>query len=116
GIQSSENKLPRKSRSLQKISIVPIYATDELLRLSNPLQATPLMNDQCTIVMNREQAEKSKLANAEQVHIKQGQGTAVLLLRISEDVATGCVCIPSGVEAVKNLTDAYGSIELERVS
>jgi len=116
GIQSAENKLPRKSRSLQKISIVPIYATDELLRLSNPLQATPLMNDQCAIVMNREQAEKLKLANAEQVHIKQGQGTAVLPLRISEDVATGCVCIPSGVEAVKSLADAYGSVELEKVS
>ena len=116
GIQSAENKLPGKPRSLQKISMVPIYATDELLRLCNPLQATPLMSDQCAIVINREQAETSKLIDAEQVHIRQGQGTAVLPLRISEDVATGCVCIPSGIEAVKSLTDAYGSVELEKVS
>jgi len=116
GIQSAENKLPGKPRSLQKISMVPIYATDELLRLCNPLQATPLMSDQCAIVINREQAEKSKLLDAEQVYIRQGQGTAVLPLRISEDVATGCVCIPTGIEAVKSLTDAYGSVELEKVS
>jgi hypothetical protein len=66
--------------------------------------------------MNRQQAEKSKLADAVQVHIKQGQGTAVLPLRISESIATGCVCIPSGIEAVRDLTDAYGPIELEKVS
>ena len=116
GIRSAETKLPGKSRSIQKISMVPIYATDELLRLCKPLQATPLMNNQCAIVMNREQAEKSKLFDAEQVHIRQGQGTAVLPLRISEDIATGCVCIPSGIEAVKSLIDAYGSVELEKVS
>ena len=74
------------------------------------------MNEQCAIVMNREQAEKSKLVDAEQVHVRQAQGTAVLPLRISEDVATDCVCIPTGIEAVKDLTDAYGSVELERVS
>ncbi|MCZ6488399.1 MAG: NADH-quinone oxidoreductase subunit NuoG [Gammaproteobacteria bacterium] len=116
GIQSAETKLPVKSRSIQKISMVPIYASDELLRLCEPLQATPLMNDQCAIVMNRQQAKKSKLADAVQVHIKQEQGTAVLPLRISEAIATGCVCIPSGIEAVKDLTDAYGPVELEKVS
>ena len=96
--------------------MVPIYASDELLRLCVPLQATPLMNDQCAIVMNRQQAGKSKLVDAVQVHIKQGQGTAVLPLRISEAIATGCVCLPSGIEAVRELTDAYGPIELEKVS
>jgi NADH-quinone oxidoreductase subunit G len=116
GIQSAESKLPGKPRSIQKISMVPIYASDELLRLCVPLQATPLMNDQCAIVMNHQQAGKSKLVDAVQVHIKQGKGTAVLPLRISEAIATGCVCIPSGIEAVSELTDAYGPVELEKVS
>jgi len=66
--------------------------------------------------MNRQQAEKLNVADAEMVHIRQGQGTAVLPLHISENVATGCVCIPCGIDAVKALTDAYGSVELERVS
>jgi NADH-quinone oxidoreductase subunit G len=116
GAQSTETRLPVKSRSIQKISIAPIYASDELTRLSVPLQATPIMQQQCAISMNRAQAEKLELLDADQVHIKQGQGTAILPLIISDDIPTGCICMPTGIDAVKDLADAYGAIELERVS
>ena len=116
GVQSTETRLPVKSRSIQKISIAPIYASDELTRLSVPLQATPIMQQQCAISMNRAQAEKLELLDADQVHIKQGQGTAILPLIISDDIPTGCICMPTGIDAVKDLADAYGAIELERVS
>jgi NADH-quinone oxidoreductase subunit G len=116
GVQSTETRLPVKSRSIQKISIAPIYASDELTRLSLPLQATPIMQQQCAISMNRAQAEKLELLDADQVHIKQGQGTAILPLIISDDIPTGCICMPTGIDAVKDLADAYGAIELERVS
>jgi len=115
-IQSTENRLPVKPRAIQKIGIVPIYASDDLARLSAPLQATPIMKQQCAISMNRQQAEKCELTDAEQVHIKQGQGTAILPLIISDNIPTGCVCIPTGIEAVKDLVGAYGEVELERVS
>ena len=64
------------------------------------------MTLQCSIAMNRQLAEKSELAGSEQVHIRQGQGTAILPLLISEDVPNGCVYIPTGIDAVKNLGDA----------
>ena len=115
-VQSTQNRLPAKSRSTQKVSLAPIYASDDLVRLSAPLQATPIMQQQCAIVMNRAQADKVELADAEQVHIKQGQGTAILPLIISENIPAGCVCVPTGIEAVKDLTDAYGAVEVERVS
>jgi NADH-quinone oxidoreductase subunit G len=116
GIQSADSKLPVKPRSIQKIGIRPIYASDDLTRLSAPLQATPVMTKQSAIVMNRQQAEKSELADAEKVHVKQGQGTAILPLIISDDIPTGCVCIPTGLDAVVDLTETYGVVELERVS
>ena len=116
GVQSGESRLPVNSRSIQKVGISPIYASDDLTRLSAPLQATPIMQLRCAVAMNRALAEKLELVDAEQVHIKQGQGTAILPLVISGDVPSGCVCIPTGIEAVKDLTDAYGVIELERVS
>ena len=116
GIQSTEKRLPVKPRSIQKIGITPIYASDDLARQSAPLQATPIMKQQCAITMNRAQAENSGLADAEQVHIKQGQGIAVLPLIISDDIPSGCVCIPTGIEAVIDLADAYGAVELEQVS
>ncbi len=66
--------------------------------------------------MNREQAEASKLASCEQVQVKQGKGTAVLPLRIDEGIPTGCVYVPSGIDAVKHLAEVYGKVELEKVS
>ncbi|MCP3689106.1 MAG: NADH-quinone oxidoreductase subunit G [Gammaproteobacteria bacterium] len=116
GVQSSEISIPSKARSLQRVTYTPVYAVDEMTRLATPLQSTPLMQHQCTVIMNRKQGKKLKLDNAEQVHIKQGQGTAVLPLRFDEGVPLGCVCIPAGFDAVKHLGEAFGIVELEIVS
>ena len=116
GIQSGSSDLPGNSRGIQKLGFMPIYASDDSVRLSTPLQSTPLMIEQCNIVMNRGQAELLKLADAVQINVRQAQGTALLRLRLSDDVPTGCVAIPCGVDAVKNLGEAFGSVELERVS
>lgn len=120
GIQSSNSSLPGKPRSLQRVGFAAIYASDEMARLSTALQATPLMEQQTAAVMSREQAEKLKMSNADQVQIKQGQGTgmrtAVLPLRLNDNVPMGCVSIPCGIDAVKNLPGAFGEVELEIVS
>ncbi|NNE62820.1 MAG: NADH-quinone oxidoreductase subunit G [Gammaproteobacteria bacterium] len=116
GIQSDLTSLPGKSRNIQRVGYTPIYASDEMVRLSPALQATPLMKEQGAISMNRQQAEKLKLADSERVHIRQGQGTAVLPLRLTDDVAAGCVAIPCGIDAVKNLGEAFGPVELESMS
>jgi len=116
GVRSSAVKLPVRSRAIQKIGVAPIYASDDLVRLSAALQATPIMKQQSALLMNRALAEKLELAAAEQVQVKQGQGTAVLPLHFSDDIPAGCVCMPTGIEAVRNLADAYGEVELEFVS
>ncbi|HKJ50879.1 MAG TPA: molybdopterin dinucleotide binding domain-containing protein, partial [Gammaproteobacteria bacterium] len=108
--------LPGDTGKLQKLGITPIYAVDDMTRLSAPLQATPLMRMQAVALMNRHQAKKSKLEDCEQVQVRQGKGTAILPLRIDESVPDGCVCIPGGIDAVRHLSDAFGKVELERVS
>ncbi|MCP4488855.1 MAG: NADH-quinone oxidoreductase subunit G [Gammaproteobacteria bacterium] len=115
GIQSSETSMPSKARALQRVGCTPIYASDEMTRLSTPLQSTSLSKQQCTVVISREQAKKLKLADAEQIQVKQGQGTAVLPLRLDDGVPAGCACIPAGFEAVKHLGEAFGTVELELV-
>ncbi len=116
GMQSELTALPSVPRGIQRIGFTPIYASDDAVRLSSALQATPLMVEQNTISMNREQAQKLKLVDADRVHIKQGEGTAVLALRLSDEVPAGCVSIPSGTESVKALGQAFGTVDLERVS
>lgn len=116
GIQSAHTRLPKQAGAIQKLGFAPLYGSDQAVRLSTPLQATPLMQAQCHLVMNRRQAEKLQLEHATQVRIKQGQGTAILPLRLSEQVPMGCVSMPCGIDAVKNLGEAFGTVELEAVS
>ncbi len=115
GIQSADTKLPTKLRSLQKVSATPIYASDSLVREAQPLQKTPLTSQQSVVAMNQAQADQSKLTGAEQIQVKQGQGAANLPLRIDENVPAGCVFVPTGIDAVKDLTSAYGMVELEKL-
>jgi len=116
GIVAAKGALQAKSAALQKVSMTPIYAGDDMTRCSAPLQATPLMREQAAVAMNRVQAEKSKLAGSNQVQVKQGNGTAVLPLRIDDGIPDGCAYVPSGIDAVGHLAAAYGKITLEKVS
>ena len=116
GVESTYGSLPDNAGSMQKIGITPIYASDDMARLSAPLQATPLMQAQSAVIMNYQQAQDSKLLACDQVQVRQGKGTAVLPLRIDEGIPAGCVYVPSGIDAVKDLADAYGKVSLEKVS
>ena len=116
GIKSSDKKLPEASGQVEKVGFKPIYASDEMTRLSAALQATPLMQMQASVSMNRQMASASKLLSSEQVQIKQGKGTAVLPLRLDEGIPDGCVYVPDGIDAVKYLSATFGKISLEKVS
>ncbi len=116
GIQSSAKKLPQVSSKVEKVGSAPIYASDDMTRLSKPLQQTPLMRMQSAVVMNRNTAKDRKLLGSEQVQVKQGKGTAVLPLRLDEGVADGCVYVPLAIGEVSNLSGAFGNISLEKLS
>jgi len=115
GIKAHDKKLPTRHRGLQKISQQAIYAVDAMVRASDSLQATPNMQQASCLRVNTAQAEKLGLQDAEQVHIKQGEGTAVLPLLIDEAVPAGCAWVPGGIKAVENLGGFYGNIEVEKV-
>jgi NADH-quinone oxidoreductase subunit G len=104
------------SSKVAKVGFSPIYASDDMVRLSAPLQATPLMRMQSVALMNRKTASDRKLLDSEQIQVKQGKGTAVLSLVLDEGVADGCVYLPQGIAAVRDLADAYGDISLEKLS
>ena len=116
GIKGSGNKLPQAAGKVERVGFTPIYASDDMTRLAAPLQKTPLMQMQSSVIMNRQMAATSKLADSEQVQVKQGKGTAVLPLLLDEGVPDGCVRVPGGIDAVRQLADAFGKISLEKVS
>jgi NADH-quinone oxidoreductase subunit G len=116
GIQSKAGGLPKSDGKIEKVGCAPIYACDDMTRLSAPLQKTPLMRLQSAVIMNHQMATDTKLLGSDQVQVTQDKGTAVLPLLIDEAVPAGCAYVPSGLDAVRDLTSVYGKIKLEKVS
>ncbi len=116
GVEAGARTLPEEPGGVQKIGLTPIYACDEMARLSKPLQATPLMRTMGSVAINGEQAQQSKLHKAEQVQVKQGKGTGVLPLLIDDSVPPGCACVPMGLDSVRHLSAPFGKVSLEKVS
>lgn len=112
----SSKKLPTRPRALQKVSETAIYAVDDMVRNSDALQATQNMAEAACVRINTAQAEKLGLSDADQVHIEQGEGTAVMSLRIDDNIPAGCAWIPTGIKAVENLAGLFGSVTVEKVS
>ena len=115
-IKSSNNKLPARPRALQKVSETAIYAVDAMLRNSPALQATVNMRSAGSLRINAEQADKLGLTGAQKVHVSQDDGTAILPMLIDEGIPTGCVWIPTGLEAVAGLSTMFGTVTVEKLS
>ncbi len=116
GIEASVKKLPQDAAGLHRIGFAPIYASDDMTRLSPSLQATPLTKLQSAVAINAKQAKTSKLLDSEMVRVKQGSSQAILPLRIDDGIADGCALIPQGIDAVKHLPVTHGKITLEKIS
>ncbi len=108
-------KLPTRPRGLQRVSETAIYATDEMLRNAKPLQQTQNMLDAGCLRISQAQADKLKLNGAEQVHIKQNEGTAILPLVIDDNVPPGCAWVAAGIKPVAALGNLLGGITVEGV-
>lgn len=115
-LNSARKKLPTRSRALQKVSETAIYAVDEMVRHSNALQSTAIITEMCCLRVNSAQAEKLGLNGARQVYVKQAEGTAILPVVIDSNIPAGCVWIPTGIKAVQNLAQMFGSVEVEKLS
>lgn len=115
GLDSGASKLPSRSRSVQQVSSTVAYAIDELTRHSSALQATENVQTASSLRLNSAQAEKMGLSQADQVHVQQEQGGAALAVMLDENVPSGCVCVPSGIAAVSDLSQAFGNVTVEKL-
>lgn len=115
-VQSSHNKLPSRPRSLQRITTSVMFSGDAMGRRSEALQTTESNQNAISARVNSEQAEKLGVTAGQQVQLKQGEGSASLPIMIDEGVPKGCICLPHGVDAVKQLSAGFGAIELEKQS
>lgn len=106
-------RLPAANSTLVRISEVPIYAVDALVRRASALQQTQEAQTAAAYV-NRRVAAQLAIVAGQEVQASQGEARARLTVVIDERVPDGCVMIPAGLAGSATLGAAFGAIELAR--
>ena len=104
-----------KSDGLQRIGEVPMYQIDPIVRRSPPLQKTRY-NRVPMAMMRAEQMATLGLQVGDTVLVKQGEGSAVLKVRLDNHVAMGCVRVQAADPLTANLGELMGDITVEKIA
>lgn len=105
--------LQKPSTQLIRIGQLPIYATDNIVRRSRPLQST---GDAISAAMyiNSATLAGTKLSGMDKGIINQNGAQAVLPLVIDDSIPDQCVMVPVGVLGSEQLGGSYGPVELSK--
>ncbi|HLY95735.1 MAG: NADH-quinone oxidoreductase subunit NuoG [Sideroxydans sp.] len=98
---------------LQRVSDVPIYATDAVVRRSAPLQATAdAAKPQAWL--HSEELKKLGVQAGATVKVSQGQGSVQLVAAADDKLPRGVVRVAAGHAATAALGAMFGTITVER--
>jgi NADH-quinone oxidoreductase subunit G len=104
-----------KIKGLHRIGVMPMYASDMLVRQSEPLQATATMQSLSYVGLSVTDAKKIGLEEGELAAVKQGAKQLVLPVKIM-DLAKNSVFLPRGMMLTQGFGEAFGAIEVERAA
>jgi NADH-quinone oxidoreductase subunit G len=106
---------PQTSAGLQRVSEMPIYSTDTLVRRSSALRRTVDATIAFGVHVNAEVAAQSGLKAGDEVQVSQGNGSVTLPVFIDERVPAGCALIYAGEFANIDLGAWHGQVKLNAV-
>ena len=98
---------------VERIVPVPIYATDPLVRRSEPLQATK-DGEFAGVGLSPQTMQCTGLAAGERVVVRQGTGSVALDVVADNRLPDGCACLPAGIGATAALDAGAGPLILDR--
>ena len=101
------------SDALLRAGETPIYATDPLVRRSQPLQKSA-DGKQAFASMAQSELDRLKLNDGDTVNVKQGGGHATLPVRLDNAVPVGCVWVPAGLPQTQNLGEVFAAVEVQK--
>ena len=107
--------LAKQSDAITRIGILPIYATDSVVRRSDALQQTDDMIPACVIV-NAEMAKQNQMHDDDNVFVTQNNIKLKLRVHIEDSIPNNCVVIPQGVQGLEVFDAAYSEITLSTKS
>jgi len=100
-------------RGLQRVSQVPIYATDSLVRRAESLQMT---KDAAlpTLRISLDTMKALDVTEGMSARVTQDGGEAILKVEIDEAIPAGCARVVAGHASTAPLGDMFGAISVER--
>jgi len=100
---------------LERLSPVPIYSADPIVRRAPSLQATADAKPPVAALPS-DLWDSLGLTTGGAVRIGQGGASVVLPARCDESLASGTVCVPAGHSATAALGAMFGAISVEKAS
>jgi NADH-quinone oxidoreductase subunit G len=100
---------------LQRLSPVPIYATDPIVRRATSLQATQ-DGKSPSVGLSSGLWASLGLQPGQRVRVAQGSGSVVLPARCDDTLAEGTVCVPAGHPDTAALGSMFGALCVEKAS
>lgn len=102
-----------KTDGWQRVSDVPIYAADAVVRRAPALQKTrdaaiPM------VMMCHAESQKLGVQSGDAVRVSQGEGAVCLSVRVDDGVPPGTVRVAAGHAATAGLGAMFGTVSLER--
>ena len=91
----------------------PIYATDPIVRRSQPLQKS-LDGKQAFASMADAELQKLSLNDGDSVSVRQNGSAVTLPVKLDNNVPDGCVWVPTGLPETAALGELFGAIEVSR--
>lgn len=99
--------------TLLRAGETPMYATDPIVRRSQPLQKS-MDGKQAFAVMCESQANHLSLADGDQVSVRQNGSAVSLPAKVDNTVPDGCVWVPAGLPETQALSELFGTIEVSK--
>lgn len=91
----------------------PIYATDPIVRRSQPLQKS-LDGKQAFVSMAEVTLETLSAKEGDVINLKQDGALVPLPCKMDNDIPKGCVWVPAGIPETAALGEVFGEIEVSK--
>lgn len=108
---------PANDEQITRVGMMPIYATDNLVRRASALQAAQsvIEGDVACVRLNPRTASALNVQEMDIVTVKQRDYRVRLPAMLDERVPERAACIASGILATSSLSELFGPIEIQKV-
>jgi NADH-quinone oxidoreductase subunit G len=102
------------NQGLQRVSDVPIYFADAIVRRATALQKTRDAETPC-VVMHGSELQKLGVKSGDTINLSQGNGSVRLVVQADDRMPVNTVRVAAGHPATAGLGAMFGRITVERV-